>query len=210
MPGRTFTIVSGRSRFAVECSWPCLTPLPSTSRIPLGSGCETGSTNRRMLVSHPLWRLKALAVGAGLMYLLDPKHGAERRTRLRRSLVQCTLDVADELDRLAVEGGHLLGENARALTGSRPRPSAAAASPASARRTSLSPATLASIAGATFFLAALRRRAMWACALCTIGLVSAISRAISTSPPRNAPDREELLRSGQPTAADTPWKVASP
>jgi len=59
-----------------------------------------------------LWLLGGLGLGAGLMYLLDPETGAERRDVVRGHVVDYGRQTGDLLE---IPGGHWVGRRKRSF-----------------------------------------------------------------------------------------------
>jgi len=179
--------------------------------------------------------VKALGLGAGLMYLLDPESGPQRRSKLRRQALEAAAVVGDETDKLISTAGHKLAEQGcqicdqikHAVTGnghhhSKPatavpesvaavevaeEPKAEAACPFAESR------LLTGISGSVLLAYGLRSRSPFALLATAIG-VGLLTKAILHETQELAPD-ETRRDEPDPTVPSDPttesrWHVARP
>ncbi len=177
---------------------------------------------------------KALGLGAGLMYLLDPDSGAKRRSKLRRQTLEAAVVAGDEADRLLVAAGHKLAEQGcqireqfmHAVTGNgRHKDDTAAtmpqATPVESGEDVVSAAScpiansrlLTGVGGSVLVAYGLRSRsplALLATAL-GVGLVAkAILQETQELAPIEAPRDEPSTTAPQDPATESRWRVAHP
>jgi hypothetical protein len=177
---------------------------------------------------------KALGLGAGLMYLLDPDSGAKRRSQLRRQALEVAVAAGDEADRLLVAAGHKLAEQGcqireqimHAVTGNgRHKDDIASATPEAAPAESLADVMsaascpiansrlLTGIGGSVLVAYGLRSRsplALLATAL-GVGLVAkAILEETQELSPNEAARDEPSTTAPQDPATESRWRVAHP
>ncbi len=182
--------------------------------------------------------VKALGLGAGLMYLLDPESGPGRRAKLRRQAMEAAVVVGDETDKLLSTAGHKLAEQGcqiceqikHAVTGngyhhnkpesSTPEPESVAAVEAAeepAKAEAACPLAdsrlLTGISGSVLVAYGLRSRSPFALLATAIG-VGLVTKAILQETQELAPD-ETSREEADPAAAQDPmtesrWHVARP
>jgi len=192
-----------------------------------------GTVDQEKAMRELLTIIKALGLGAGLMYLLDPESGAKRRGTLRRQALEVAVAAGDEADRLLVAAGHKLAEQGcqireqvmHAVTGnghhqddSAAAPDAASVEPTAGAAAAAScpianSRLLTGIGGSVLVAYGLRSRSPLALVATALGVGLVAKAILHETPELSANDTQR--NEARPTApqdggTESRWRVAQP